>query len=354
MLVLDAHHIWKIEKSHGLLDPGPVVFIQVRSEPFENQTFLPFVKMVSLHGPEKHSPVGVHNQTYFLYYSCQEKKYSQRHWESSLRTARQLCPKFFRCTPSTIEYMYQFWDGERFDCPVISSDETLTPRVRYMAEQMFPKVIDKMLCWDGCLGWFECKRGRKHVYDEFAIVKFIDGRMVTIDLNNEATPFFNYYNKDHGDLRTGLCECGLYGNYFVSFQGKYIEAIYNGQKLISGQSISETLSGLLRGSEAIASSLKTTINLSKNKVFYRFYQHRDMTVDFVYLAQPELSDTQLSELRGILLILLDNPELPLVLKKANDMGDFERHGARSKSLEIYSEYVRALPPNELSSLRSNV
>lgn len=351
--ILDAHHIWKIEKSHGLLQPGPVVFVQIRSEPFEGHHFLPNTRMISLYGPERHSPVGVHNQTYFLYYSCQERKYSRHNWEDSLRAARQLSPKFFRCAPSTIEYMYHFFDGEKFPCPVISSDETLTQRVRGMAEQMFSKVIDKMVCWDGCLGWFECNKGRKHVYDEFAIVKFIDGRMVTTDLNNEATPFFNYCNKDYGDLRTGLCECGLYGNYFASFQGKYIENIYNGRRFISGQYLSETLTGLLRGAKPIMDSLRTKLNLTDNRVFYRFHQEKDGTIKFVYLSQPEFSEEQLFGLQAILLFLLGSPSLPFVMSKAESLADFERHGTRSKSLEIYSEFMKTLTPDELSSLRSS-
>lgn len=163
-----------------------------------------------------------------------------------------------------------------------------------MAEEIFTKVIDKCMCWDGGLGWFECAYQTKHIYDEFCLIEELEEQTLAVtDLQNLSTPFFRYLNGDKGSIGQIDCPCGLSGNYFKEFYGKVIEAIYINEKEspLPGRYISEKLSGFFRlGSdynyfkdnaliENDLSPFKETIEFPK-KIVYRIKQTEELEINF--------------------------------------------------------------------------
>jgi hypothetical protein len=346
---MEEHHIWKIETFHELQWPGKIIFVSVHSNPCnstqDKDIPISMAKECSIYGPHVYPPCGSHNQTYYFYYNS-SPSYNPHHWRINLELAASMKPKAFRCSPSTIEAMaYYAPKGMRFDCPVILSEESLTPRVRALALKMFPKVIDKMMCWDGGMGWFECQYERKHVYDEFCFLEEHEGRLLTTDLNNEAAPFLRYYNRDHGVVRQGLCQCGLYGNYFETFEGKYIESLYVDGKLISGRVISELLSGFFRGGTIMGGLNLAGPQFGEEDVFYRIHQYEDATIEFVYSSKKEMSESQRSSLILVLNWLIYGRKenlVPIQIRRVGDEEFFGKTGQRSKSLAIDSDYLKVV------------
>jgi len=348
--IMEDHHIWKIEQSHGMTEPGKVLYFSHSSEPFVSNGVhhlygdhpITNDRFCSIFGPSQYLPVGGHNETYHFFYNV-EKRFSQYIWDLNLERALALNPKFVRCSPSILEVVHQAAPNLKFNCPVILSEETLSERVREIANKMFTKAIDKMICWDGGMSWFECCHGRKHIYDEFCYLEEVDGRLVSTDLNNEAMPFIRYYNNDNGLIEKGMCSCGLYGNYFTKFFGKQVEAIYVDNRAVSGRFISEFLACFLRGGRFV-----NKLELNKNpfgneRMSYRIHQAEDQSIEFIYLMDEEMSDEQKTELVRVLSWILTSDEkrkLPISIRRSAASEFFHKETRRTKSLEISSAFLK--------------
>lgn len=333
---VEKHHIWKIEKSHNMTHAGSVVWITPRD--YETD------KKNRIFGPNKYWSTGCQNDTYEMFYS---QTWDADTWRYNLNLAKKLNLKFIRTSPSTIETIYYFLSNEiKFECPVILSEETLQPEVRIMAESMFSKVIDKMVCWDGCIGWFECPYGIKHIYDEFCYLEKINGILVSTDLNNFATPFVRYINGDNGDIDYIKCQCGICGSYFKEFYGKNIESLFiedeNGSRMLPGRFISEKLSVFLRlGKEWDFD--KNKIDFDK-KLIYRIKQKEDLSLEFQYSAEKEFSENQKKELVNFLrkTIWKNKNYKNIIIHKKNIDDLIDKKNRRNKSLFIESDYVKNL------------
>lgn len=347
--LMEDHHIWKIEKLYGITNPGKVLYFSHSSEPYvsnglKNRFGQPAIDngpFCSIFGPVRYWPVGSHNETYHFFYNVGER-FTQHEWDLNIDRALKLNPKFVRCSPSILETIYRY-APVRFNCPIILSEETLTNRVREIANQMFPVVIDKMVCWDGGLSWFECPAGRKHVYDEFCYLEKINGKLVSTDLNNEAMAFIRYCNNDNGEIDQGLCDCGLYGNYFIQFYGKEIEAIYVDGEIVSGRFISEFLLCFLRGSLYINKMELTSNPFGNDKIIYRLHQKEDQSIEFSYLMDRDMTKEQEDTLIKVLNWILTSDEkkkLPISIKRTTASNMFHKEHRRSKSLEISSAFLK--------------
>lgn len=333
---VEQHHIWKIEQSHNLSQKGNVVWITPRQVNYKNKD--------RLFGPNKYLSTGFQNDTYEVYY---DQTWDKEMWEHNLKLIKKLKPKFIRTSPSTIETIYYFLCDEIiFDCPVMLSEETLQNEIRLMAERIFSKVIDKMVCWDGCMGWFECPHGTKHIYDEFCHLERINGILVTTDLNNFASPFIRYANGDEGEVDQIECKCGLVGNYFKNFYGKIIESIFIEDekmgKIVPGRYLSEKLSVFLRLGKEYSFQKKHII--FDKKLVYRIKQNNDLSIDFQYSAEKEFTDLQERELINFLKrTLWQNKNCKKIfISKKNIDEVIVKTGRRSKSLFIESDYVKNL------------
>jgi hypothetical protein len=128
---------------------------------------------------------------------------------------------------------------------VIVTGEVLDDGTREIAKRMFSKVIDKMRCWDGGLGFYECSYGRKHVYDELSYLEILDDQLVSTDFFNFCHPFLRYANQDAGIVSEGLCECGVYGRYFVRFDGRETQCLLLDDKVIPGNAIMQEVNNFL-------------------------------------------------------------------------------------------------------------
>jgi hypothetical protein len=145
-------------------------------------------------------------------------------WTSILKQIREINPKFIYTSPSVFMAMREFLD-QPFECPVIFSFETLSDAVRKEALCFFTQTIDKMRDWTTGFGFFECKFGIKHVYDDLCSIRQdSEGGIWCLD-------FFNYCERvekisdDKAKIRKDACACGIYGNIIDSFEGKIFECL---------------------------------------------------------------------------------------------------------------------------------
>lgn len=348
--VMEEHHIWKLEHFNNLKTPGNVLYLAVSSHPCKLAGFtnrhgeIPISnkQYCSIFGPVIYAPCGSHNKTFYFYHNC-SKDYGKEQWLINLDLAQSMDIKFVRCSPSILETLYYNAPNNfKFNCPVVLSEESLTPRVREIAFKLFTDVIDKMMCWDGGMGWFECSNKRKHVYDEFCYLEYVNNQIVSTDLHNEAMPFFRYYNGDYGELKCGLCKCGLYGNYFETFYGKQIESFLINDRIVSGRYISESLSVLFRGASMV-DGLKISNPFGKYDIFYRIIQKENGDIDFLYHSKIKLNN---SEINLIILVLnwiiyqkKENLQ-PINIFFADYNVFFSKETSRSKSLEVKSDYIK--------------
>lgn len=347
---IEEHHFWKIEQSHGISEPGSVVWISTTAYPYtrEIKAAPPVVndERCTIYGPVKYLSVGSHNDVYEFFYNS---TFSKDAWQYNLEVAEKISAKFFRCSPSVLEAIYFYEPTFRANCPVVTSEETLTNRVRLIAERMFTKTIDKMVCWDGMLGWFECSHGRKHIYDELALVEEINGDLISTDLHNEAMPFFRYRNRDRGRLEQGMCGCGIYGNFLAEFEGKTIESVFAEGKVIPGRLISENLSLFFRtgccGSWRFGSNSggPATSRFENFQIVYRLRQKVDQSIEFIYCGK-EMSAAQIDDVVSVLNWIIyrrNEPDLlPIVVRREAEDVYFKKADRRSKSLFVESDYIK--------------
>lgn len=228
--LVDNHHMWRIFHSHGIPHGNAVKIFQSR------------LGKNKMEGPFKNSSMGVDNSTWEMIYEPADV--DGFFWENLVRSLRDLNPSFLYTSPSVFVSMQEFLN-ERFDFPVIFSCETLTDSVRNDASKIFTKVIDKMRDWTTGFGFFECREGTRHVYDDLCLVSQIGEKKIS------SLDFFNYcrgsaeLSDDRGTIAKRLCKCGIYGNILDSFEGKDFECLVsiNGTRY-SANYVSNQISGL--------------------------------------------------------------------------------------------------------------
>lgn len=356
-MIMENHHFWKIEKLHSLLEPGKIIWI-CPTDPGgadESGLVLGNPKRDRIYGPSKKISVGCKNDVYSLYYNA---KFKKEHWEHNLNLLYKYSPiKLLRTSPSVIQTIYYYFkDRYKFEFPVVLSEETLHEQVRFMAESIFSKVIDKCVCWDGCLGWFECPCKIKHIYDEFCIIKELNNNVLAVtDLHNLASPFINYINGDRGSVGKIDCDCGLSGFYFKSFEGKIVESIYvknEGKDMyLPGRYISEKLSGFFRLNENYdidgdnAAKDLNFSNFTRNvkipdNFIYRLMQKENLEIDFTYDCDNVLCDLQKKRIIDFLNIIIWQNKDCKKINFIKDSNIFSKKTSRSKCLCIESDFIK--------------
>jgi len=297
---IENHHWWRIESAHGLEEPGIVFDLGYSPTYLQHEEYRE--SYISDYDGV-HDPTGRHNTHKLIWY---RRNTGSSALVETLQEARDQNPKIVMCSPSQIEFLYARSEGKvQFDCPLISTRETLYPHVRKMALKMFPKVIDKMRCWDGGLTFYECAEGRLHVCDELCHVEQLDdGLLACTDYFNFSTPFLRYLNGDAGSLACGHCSCGVYGNYLTKFDGASRSLIWIGDYAIPGSLVVEDINSLFEfgGCASNVFSLSMIEKYHGNPfegydILYRVIQHKDESIEFLYHSKPSLGDTQLAALR---------------------------------------------------------
>lgn len=303
---IEKHHFWRIEKEYNLESNGVVIDCGYSSSYDMSEEY----KDSFLEGPHKMDYCGLHNDLYILNY---RRNTTSNSWVGLLDQIKLLKPKFFLCSPSQIETIYIKTNGKiKIDSIAISTRETLYPQTRKIGEKIFSGgVIDKMRCWDGGLGFYECKNKRKHIYDELCFVEETDEGIASTDFFNYNTPFIKYLNGDHGKISQGKCACGVYGNYFENFEGKIANAIKIGKYVFPGSLIVEDLNSLFKfggcSSLIFTNSLlnKYGRNLFENTdIIYRIRQNSDESIDFYYYSEIGLSENQINMIKDALFFIL--------------------------------------------------
>jgi hypothetical protein len=353
--LIEDHHIWRIEESHRLCEPGSVLNIVYHPFPHDQQSRMvklrhPKVAMTydcCIYGPYQISSLGSHNQVYFWYFN---ENTDERIWRYNLALARKMNLKMAQLTPSTLELLSTYADNT-LPIPCIVTGETLYERAR--TNGLFSKLIDKMRCWDGGLSWFECAAGRKHVYDELCYVENHSGVMACTDLHNRAMPFIRYVNHDSGTLFCDICNCGVYGNYFAEFQGKEMEAIIVNGKVIPGSVLYNIIGAYLRNGRYNFDGSNEDIKkyrfsqwvvrdnpFDNVRVLWRLHQTSDGNVCFRYFSDIQLNDFQKSCLQDMLDFAIYRHESRVHIEAESKESFLFRPHARSKSLSVTSDILR--------------
>ena len=294
-LTIENHHWWRIEESHGLTDSGLILdFCYVSSK----DTIEPYLECYVDDKVFCYPPVGIHN-TYKLFYYRRNTNHSSL--ISSLKEMQDLNPKIIMCSPSQLEFLYLKSKGEvKFNCPLVTTRETLHPHVRNMGLKMFPKIINKMRCWDGGLTFYECNKGVLHICDELSLVEELaDHKLASTDFFNFATPFINYLNGDCGIIEQKLCECGVYGNVFKIFHGRTTSVIKIGDYVITGSLIVEDVNSLFKYGGCSSQIFSYSMNEKYNgnpfvgfDIVYSIRQNKNGNIDFFYHSCPKFTDLQ--------------------------------------------------------------
>ncbi len=251
--LIESHHIWRIEKSHNLLQSKPVLVFR-------------FNDLVAFNIGEVFDYMALgKNKVHVIDYN------NAIDWDKAADYING--HKYVVMSPTEIQLLYQ--TKRHFSCPVILTRETLIENVYDMAKEMFTSVINKMRCWDGGLSFFSCPYNRLHVYDELCFVEKTD-KLISTDFFNYCHPFIKYHNGDDGILDEGLCKCGIYGKFFEEFWGRRVDALLVDNKLVSGHRISVGLQTVLR---------KLGVNIS-----YKIHQKTHDEVEFHYFGVIEQDD----------------------------------------------------------------
>lgn len=83
-------------------------------------------------------------------------------------------------------------------------------RFLFMENDYFGHVCDHMRCWDGGASFFTCKEGNYHLMDNLSWCEEVEGRLVSTDYFNFASPFVRYWNGDICRIGKSVsrCDCG--------------------------------------------------------------------------------------------------------------------------------------------------
>lgn len=294
--VIENHHWWRIEQSHNLTDPGLIFDFAYTPTYMTNEKYKEcFIEDWAL---ENHDPTGMHNKFKTI---CYRRNTSANAIIETLKEVRDQGPKIIICSPSQLEWLYfQTKDEIKFECPIISTRETLAPHVRKIGEKMFQKVIDKMRCWDGGITFYECPYKTLHICDELCNVEQLDnGQLVSTDYFNYSTPFINYLNGDAGKINQKKCECGIFGNFFEKFEGKTSSIIYAGNYSIPGCLIIEDVNSLIKFGGCSSNTFGLSMikkyegnPFEKTDIIYCIRQKKDYSIEFICQSNPPLKQKQ--------------------------------------------------------------
>jgi phenylacetate-coenzyme A ligase PaaK-like adenylate-forming protein len=265
--LIENHHIWRIMNSHKI-NAGNVVRIFQGTSTNSTNNFI---------GPIKMSSVGLMNDCWNLIY--EPYKADEKFWKKILNKINELNPVFLYTSPSVFSSFHK--EIKQFNFPVIFSCEMLTDPIRKKSELFFGEVIDKMRDWTTGFGFFECPFKTRHLYDDLCLVSLKESNKI------HCTDFFNYCNTIPEPLEPGLfdlhksnftekqsddiakikqtkCNCGIFGNTLIEFEGKFFEHIVsvNGKKYSSNY-ISNALS-----------SIKSEL------LEYKIIQNKDKSIEF--------------------------------------------------------------------------
>lgn len=148
----------------------------------------------------------------------------EQFWKKTLNELNLISPVFLYTTPSVFVSIRDYIE-KPMNFPVIFSCETLTDRVRKDAASLFTKVVDKMYDWTTGFGFYECKEGNRHVYDELCLWRpEEEGKIYVKNLFNHFDSSWKI-SDDMATIRKGLCGCGVYGGIAESFEGKIFECL---------------------------------------------------------------------------------------------------------------------------------
>lgn len=80
----------------------------------------------------------------------------------------------------------------------------------FVKNSYFDNVCDHMRCWDGGASFFTCRFGNYHIMDNLSWCDDVEGRLVSTDYFNFASPFVRYWNGDICSIGKTFsrCECG--------------------------------------------------------------------------------------------------------------------------------------------------
>ena len=245
---------------------------------------------------------GPHEETqlkgYEIWYLHYDERSDAAFWHYWLTKIEDLRPTYLYTRPSELQAICPQL-VRTFDYPIVSTCETLYPEYKTHALRYFPRIIDKMRCWDGGLSFFECLHGRKHINDELSIVSEYDQQITSTDLFNYAQPFLKYQNGDQGTIAKGQCACGLYGSYFGTFAGREIECLISqsGKHWPGGVVISAVMAGIDQH------HLKLEIPLR-----YQIIQNKDKNIDLMF--NQRIPQEAHAEIGSILYHILNDDNKP--------------------------------------------
>jgi hypothetical protein len=80
----------------------------------------------------------------------------------------------------------------------------------FVENKYFDSICDHMRCWDGGASFFTCKFGNYHLMDNLSWCDEVEGRLISTDYFNFASPFVKYWNGDMCSISKKIdrCECG--------------------------------------------------------------------------------------------------------------------------------------------------
>lgn len=247
--LIDNHHMWRIFHSHGIKSGNAIKIFQCRTGDGR------------LRGPLQDSSMGLNNSTWHLTYDpCMVDK---NFWKSRIKQINLLKPAFIYTSPSVFLSMQEFLDSS-FDFPAVFSCESLTDATRKNALHFFTNVIDKMRDWTTGFGFFECIKGRKHVYDDLCVVRQGEADEIRcFDLFNSSG--VEKVSDDRGFICKRMCECGTYGNILESFQGKHFECLIS-------------MKGIKYSANLVSNQILGLQKMGLNLTEYQIIQDKDKSI----------------------------------------------------------------------------
>ena len=333
---IENHHIWKIEKFWNISEQKPFAAW------YQATTMLPKTDKggPSLYGPHSFLAAGSAKVLVFYYnqYTSPDK------WVASFlelaKMSRRNQLRYIKISPSVFQTLaFHLQKPIRLNCPLLFTEETLSSDVLQVAKDFTNDVIDKMLCWDGTLGFFLCPHGKRHLYDELSHVEVEHGEsyLLTSDYYNRSMRFLRYKTGDLGRLETVRCNCGLAGQTLEPFLGKDVERLWNGKTYIPGRFVGEMISSfLLRNRKSYN---RPAYPFGSNFV-YRIHQKSDGNIQFFFHTNRELHPRHkdaLAEHLHISLQLKNSFCIQVVQQDAEAF--FNKSMDARKSLSVKSDYV---------------
>jgi phenylacetate-coenzyme A ligase PaaK-like adenylate-forming protein len=127
-------------------------------------------------------------------------------------------------------------------------------------------VCDHMRSWDGGATFFTCRHGTYHLMDNLSWVEEVEGRLVSTDYFNLASPFLRYWNGDFCSLEDSYRRCGC-GRLFRPF--KFLESrpfSMKGLRILDLRKKIDELS--ISGIKRVICGLNTVDVVSSEKISY--------------------------------------------------------------------------------------